>query len=61
MTLKLHNTASGDKEPFEPIDARHVTMYVCGPTVYSFVHIGNGRNAAAGSVNFSTWATMATE
>ena len=45
MNLKLHNTLTGRKEPFEPLDANCVTMYVCGPTVYNLVHIGNGRPA----------------
>ena len=41
--MYLHNTLSGRKEPFEPADPRRVTMYVCGPTVYSYAHIGNAR------------------
>ncbi len=41
--MQLHNTASGRKETFEPQDPRRVTMYVCGPTVYSYAHIGNFR------------------
>jgi cysteinyl-tRNA synthetase len=41
----FHNTASGKKERFTPIDPEHIKIYVCGPTVYSFVHIGNGRPA----------------
>ena len=43
--LKLHNTFSGTKEVFTPIDEKRVTIYVCGPTVYNYVHIGNGRPA----------------
>ncbi|MEZ5507712.1 MAG: cysteine--tRNA ligase [Gammaproteobacteria bacterium] len=43
MTLHLHNTLTQQKEPFTPIDPQRVTMYVCGPTVYNFVHIGNAR------------------
>ncbi|MEK9672328.1 MAG: cysteine--tRNA ligase [Rhodospirillaceae bacterium] len=43
MTLQLHNTLSRKKEPFQPIDPCHVRMYVCGPTVYDFAHIGNAR------------------
>ena len=43
MSLQIHNTASRRKEPFEPIDPAHVRVYVCGPTVYDLVHIGNGR------------------
>lgn len=45
MDTKLHvyNTLSGTKEIFEPINGPHVGMYVCGPTVYSEVHLGNCR------------------
>ena len=45
MELTLHNTLSGRKEAFRPIDPECITMYVCGPTVYGHVHIGNGRPA----------------
>ncbi|MDD9961271.1 MAG: cysteine--tRNA ligase [Gammaproteobacteria bacterium] len=45
MELKLHNTLSGRKEVFRPLDPQRVTLYVCGPTVYGPVHIGNGRPA----------------
>lgn len=43
MALQILNTRSGTKEPFKPINQNQVTMYVCGPTVYNFVHIGNAR------------------
>ena len=43
MTLTLYNTLTRRKEPFQPIDAKNVRMYVCGPTVYDFAHIGNAR------------------
>ena len=43
MTLSLYNTLTRKKEPFEPIDRNNVRMYVCGPTVYDFAHIGNAR------------------
>ncbi len=43
--IYLHNTLSGQKERFIPMDPDHVRVYVCGPTVYSYVHIGNGRPA----------------
>ena len=43
MILHITNTLSRKKEPFEPLDASHVRMYVCGPTVYDFAHIGNAR------------------
>ncbi|MDM1297323.1 cysteine--tRNA ligase [Empedobacter falsenii] len=41
--LKLHNSLTGQKETFEPINQDNVGMYVCGPTVYSNVHLGNVR------------------
>ncbi len=43
MALSLHNTLTRKKELFEPLSPDRVTMYVCGPTVYNFVHIGNAR------------------
>ena len=43
MGMKLYNTLSRTKEDFVPIDAANVRMYVCGPTVYDFAHIGNAR------------------
>ena len=43
MTIQLYNTRSRQKEPFEPIEPNTVKMYVCGPTVYNLVHIGNAR------------------
>ena len=43
MTLKLYNTRTRRKDVFEPIDSKAVRMYVCGPTVYDFAHIGNAR------------------
>ena len=45
MTLSLTNTLNRTKEPFVPANPHHVTMYVCGPTVYNFAHIGNARPA----------------
>ncbi|MBY6212212.1 cysteine--tRNA ligase [Microbulbifer agarilyticus] len=45
MSLKIYNTFSGEKEVFTPIQEDRVRMYVCGPTVYNRVHIGNARPA----------------
>jgi cysteinyl-tRNA synthetase len=41
--LKLYNTLTREREIFAPIDAQNVRLYVCGPTVYDFAHIGNAR------------------
>jgi len=46
-TLKLHNSLTRKKEDFVPIDSSHVRIYACGPTVYSYAHIGNARMAVA--------------
>ena len=43
MALRLYDTASRAKVDFVPVDPANVRMYVCGPTVYDFAHIGNGR------------------
>jgi len=43
VTIRLYNTLTRTKEDFAPIDAGDVRMYVCGPTVHDFAHIGNGR------------------
>ncbi|NND67123.1 MAG: cysteine--tRNA ligase [Halioglobus sp.] len=43
MSLVIYNTLSGKKEPFTPLEPDTVKMYVCGPTVYNLVHIGNAR------------------
>ncbi|HEY8865135.1 MAG TPA: cysteine--tRNA ligase [Candidatus Dormibacteraeota bacterium] len=43
MTLRLHNTLTGAKEVFEPIEDGRVRMYTCGPTVWNFAHVGNLR------------------
>ncbi len=47
MSLVIYNTLSREKEPFVPIDPGHIRMYVCGPTVYDYVHIGNARPVVA--------------
>ena len=43
--MRFHNTLTGAKEDFVPLNPERVTMYVCGPTVYSYAHIGNARPA----------------
>ncbi|WP_296019452.1 cysteine--tRNA ligase [uncultured Agrobacterium sp.] len=43
LRLKLYNTLTREKSEFQPIDAKNVRMYVCGPTVYDYAHIGNAR------------------
>src|SRR5687768_2884195 len=43
MSLRLYNTLTRRIEPFTPLDPARPTMYVCGPTVYNYVHIGNAR------------------
>jgi len=45
MKLFLHNTLTGNKTQFKPLDPKKVTMYLCGPTVYNYAHIGNARPA----------------
>ncbi len=43
LRLKLYNTLTREKAEFQPIDTKNVRMYVCGPTVYDYAHIGNAR------------------
>jgi cysteinyl-tRNA synthetase len=43
MELRLHDTLTKEKRAFVPLDPNNVRMYVCGPTVYDFAHIGNAR------------------
>ncbi len=45
--ISLYNTLTRTKAPFAPMDANNVRMYVCGPTVYDYVHIGNARPVVA--------------
>jgi cysteinyl-tRNA synthetase len=47
MSLTVYNTLSREKEPFVPLDPAHIRLYVCGPTVYDYVHIGNARPVVA--------------
>jgi cysteinyl-tRNA synthetase len=43
MNVRLHNTLTGQKEPFEPAEPGHARVYVCGPTVYDYAHLGHAR------------------
>src|SRR5690625_1236134 len=45
MTITIYNTLTRDKEVFKPLVDHEVSMYVCGPTVYNYIHIGNARPA----------------
>ena len=52
MDIYLRNTATGEKERFEPLDPANVRMYVCGPTVYDRAHLGNARPVVVFDVLF---------
>lgn len=52
MALYIHNTLTRRKEKFIPLNPQRITMYVCGPTVYNYVHIGNARPAVVFDVLF---------
>ena len=52
MTLRLYDTLTRAKRDFVPINPERVTMYVCGPTVYNYAHIGNARPVVAFDVLF---------
>ena len=54
VPLKLYNSLNRQKEEFKPLDANHVKLYACGPTVYNFAHIGNARMA----VVFDQWVRV---
>lgn len=45
--LNIYDSLQGKKVPFKPLKNGHVSMYVCGPTVYDFAHLGHGRSAVA--------------
>ena len=50
--LTLYNSLTREKEVFTPQNPKRVTMYNCGPTVYSYAHIGNARAAVVADVLF---------
>jgi cysteinyl-tRNA synthetase len=54
MSLRLYNSLTRRVEPFTPLDPARPTMYLCGPTVYHYVHIGNAR----GPVVFGVLAAL---
>ncbi len=58
MTLQIYNTMSHAKEPFRPLNPARVGMYVCGPTVYDFAHIGNARPVIVFDVLFRLLRTL---
>ena len=58
MVLKIHNTLTGNKEIFKPVDESHVRVYACGPTVYNFAHIGNARMAVANDLLINVLRTQ---
>ena len=45
--MKVFNTLTRQKEEFKPLVAGKVSMYICGPTVYNYIHIGNARSVIA--------------
>lgn len=47
MSIRIHNTLTGKKEPFEPLEPGHIKLYVCGITSYDYCHIGHARSALA--------------
>jgi len=52
QTIKIYNSLSGEKDIFKPLNDGYVGMYVCGPTVYSNVHLGNVRTFMSFDVIF---------
>ncbi|OEY86372.1 cysteine--tRNA ligase [Wolbachia pipientis] len=50
--IQIFNTLTKKKELFRPIDESHITIYVCGPTVYDFAHIGNARSVVVYDILF---------
>ena len=58
MVFKIHNTLTGTKEIFKPVDKNHVRVYACGPTVYNFAHIGNARMAVVNDLLINVLRTQ---
>ncbi len=58
MTLNLYNTLTRRKQPFEPLLANDIRMYVCGPTVYDLAHIGNARPVVVFDVLYRLLKTL---
>jgi cysteinyl-tRNA synthetase len=58
LELKVYNTASRQKEVFEPLNPERVQMYVCGPTVYNYIHIGNARPTVVFDVLYRVLNTL---
>lgn len=58
MKLALYNTLSREKSEFQPMDKNNVRMYVCGPTVYDYAHIGNARPVVVFDVLFRLLQTL---
>ncbi len=54
LTIKLTDSLSRKKQEFIPLDPNHVKLYACGPTVYNYAHLGNGRMA----VVYDLWARL---
>ena len=52
MALRLYDTLRREKRDFIPNDPKRVTMYVCGPTVYNYAHVGNARPGVVFDVLF---------
>lgn len=55
--IKIYNTMTREKETFETVEPRQVSMYVCGPTVYNYIHVGNARTFITFDMvrRFLTW------
>ena len=45
--IQIYDTMTKNLRPFEPLIANNVSMYVCGPTVYNYIHLGNARSIIA--------------